>query len=401
MAGTALAFNSMYLAAGALTPLLVVYRSQWGFPPSLLTIAFAVYAIGFLAASLTLGSLSDHLGRRPVLIGALIVQLASNSLFLLSQDVSWIIAGRIVQGVASGAATAAFTAALVEHAPAHKERLGPILGSVCLTGGLAVGSLLAGLAIEFTSHANTIAFVSLSLLSLLGVAAVAASPETIRRTPGALRSMIPSVAIPRAARAQFFAAAPVVAAVWMLAGLSGGLAPSMVHSVFHINNGLLDGLAGFIAPAVSVVVGLCFASAKSQRAMTLGIYTSIAGSVGILAGAASGSLITMFVGQAVAGIGFGAAFTASLGLIIPLVSPHQRAGIVAGIYAVSYVSLGLPVVIAGQLTDSLGVVPTVAWYSAVVIFLALLSLIAQRRLNRRAGRRARGNASNLVGLVNK
>jgi MFS family permease len=380
LAGAALAFTSMYLAAGALTPLLVVYKEQWDFAPSLLTVAFAVYAIGFLAAALVLGSLSDHLGRRPVLIGALTVQLVSNLMFLFAPGVGWVIAGRIVQGVASGAATGAFTAALVELAPPHRKRLGPILGSVGLTGGLALGSLLAGLAIQLTSSANTIAFVVLSALTVVGGAAVVAAPETIRRAPGALRSMIPNVAIPPAARVEFFAAAPVVAAVWMLAGLSGGLAPSMVHSVFGRDSGLLDGVAGFIAPAVSVVIGLSFARVRPRTAMTIGIYASILGSIGIYAGASAGSLVTMFIGQAIAGLGFGAAFTASLGLIIPLVAAHQRAGVVAGIYVVSYLGLGVPVVVAGQLTDPLGVVPTVGWYSAVVVLLALFTLAAQQRL---------------------
>ena len=384
MTGAALAFTSMYLAAGALTPLLVVYREQWGFAPSLLTVAFAVYAIGFLAAALILGSLSDHLGRRQVLIGALIVQLVSNLMFLVAPNVGWVIAGRIVQGIASGAATGAFTAALVELAPPHRKRLGPILGSVGLTGGLAVGSLLAGLAIQLTPAANTIAFVVLSALTVVGGVAVIASPETIRRGPGALRSMIPHVAIPPAARIEFLAAAPVVAAVWMLAGLSGGLAPSMVHSVFGLDSGLLDGLAGFIAPAVAVVVGLSFARVRPRSAMTIGIYASILGSIGIFGGASVSSLATMFIGQAIAGLGFGAAFTASLGLIIPLVAPDQRAGVVAGIYVVSYLGLGVPVVLAGQLTDVLGVVPTVGWYSAVVVLLALFSLGAQQRLNRKA-----------------
>jgi predicted MFS family arabinose efflux permease len=399
LTGAALAFTSMYVAAGALTPLLVVYREQWGFAPSLLTVAFAVYAIGFLAAALVLGSLSDHVGRRPVLIGALIVQLASNLMFLVAPDVGWVIAGRVVQGVATGAATGAFTAALVELAPVHRKRLGPILGSVGLTGGLAAGSLLAGLAIQLTSSANTIVFVVLSALTIAGGLAVAAAPETIRRGPGALRSMIPDVTIPTAARTEFLAAAPVVAAVWMLAGLSGGLAPSMVHSVFHLDSGLLDGLAGFIAPAVAVVIGLSFARVRTRTAMTIGIYASIVGSVGIVGGASAGSLATMFAGQAVAGLGFGAAFTAALGLIIPLVAADQRAGVVAGIYVVSYAGLGVPVVLAGQLTDILGVVPTVGWYSSVVVLLTLFSLAAQHRLKRRAYQQTANDADNLPELI--
>jgi predicted MFS family arabinose efflux permease len=376
-AGAALAFTSLYLAAGALTPLLVVYRARWNFPPLLLTVAFAVYAIGFLAAALTLGSLSDHLGRRPVLIGALVVQLASNLMFLFAPGIDWVIAGRIVQGIASGAATSAFTAALVELTPARRQRLGPILGSVGLTGGLALGSLLAGVAIQFTAAADTIVFVVLSALTVLGGVAVLRSPETAGRRPGALRSMIPQVSIPAAARREFLAAAPVVAAAWMLAGLSGGLAPSMVHSVFHLDSGLLDGLAGFIAPAVSVVTGLAFARVRPRVAMTIGIYASIAGALGIAAGASAGLLAVMFAGQALAGVGFGAAFTAALRLITPLATAQRSAGVIAGIYVVSYVGLGVPVVVAGELGDVLGVVPTVGWYSAVVVLLALLSLLAR------------------------
>ena len=55
----------------------------------------------------------------------------------------------------------------------------------------------------------------------------------------------------------------------------------------------------------------------------------------------------MIVGQVIAGVGFGAAFTAALRLILPLAAEHQRAGVVAAIYVVSYVAFGVPIVIAG------------------------------------------------------
>jgi len=393
-AGAAITFTSLYLAAGALTPLLVVYKEEWGFPASLLTLAFAAYAVGFLAALLTLGSLSDRIGRRPVLIGALIVQLASNVMFLVAPDVGWVVAARIVQGVAGGAATAAFTAALVELAPPNRKRLGAILGSVGVTGGLAFGSLLAGLAIQLSSQANAIVFVSLTIVTILGIVVAALSPETVTRAPGALRSLVPRVSVPSAARQEFVAAAPVLAAVWMLAGLSGGLAPSMVRSVFLLDSGLLNGVTGFVAPATSAVVGLAFARLDPRLTMTVGIYASVVGPIGIIGGVLAGSLTTMIIGQVIAGVGFGAAFTAALRLILPLAAENQRAGLVAAIYVVSYVAFGVPIVIGGYLAGPLGVVPTVVWYSAVAVLLALTSLGAQLRTNRKARR----TASNPRGL---
>jgi MFS family permease len=380
----ALAFTSFYLGAGALTPLLVVYRQQWGFPPSMLTLAFAVYAIGFLLAALVFGSLSDYLGRRTVLVAAIVVQIASNLVFLVAPNVDWIIAGRVVQGIASGAATSAFTAALVELSPAGKSRRGAILGSVSLTGGLAFGSLLAGLAIQLMgTSANTLIFLVLIALTAIGLVAVAFSPETVPHVAGAGRALVPRIVVPRTARPEFLASAPVVAAVWMLAGLSGGLAPSLVRSVFHLDSAVLNGFAGFIAPAVSVIVGVAFARFLPRRAMFIGIWAAIFGSVMIIVGVLLRSLPLMFAGQAVAGVGFGSAFTAALSLTLPLAKPHQRAGLVAGLYVVSYTSFGVPIVIEGQLVQVIGDVPAVVFYSLLTVLLAGTSLVAQWRIARR------------------
>jgi MFS family permease len=387
LTGEAIAFTSLYAAAGALMPLLVVYQEQWQFPPMVLTLAFAVFAVGFLAAVLTVGSLSDHVGRRPVLVGALIIQLISNVMFLVAPDVEWVIAGRIVQGLATGAATTAFTAALVELAPPNRNGLGTVLGSVGLTGGLAVGSLLAGLAIQFTTASNAIVFTVLTLITMLGIVVVALAPETVTRAPGALRSLIPRVTVPSTARAEFAAAAPVIAAVWMGSGLSGGLAPSMVRSVFGVDSGLLTGLSGFVSPAMSAVVGLAVARFDPRRAMTIGIFASILGAIGIFGGPLGGSLAVMIIGQAIAGAGFGASFAASLRLILPLAAAHQRATVVASIYLVSYLAFGVPIVIAGQLVEPVGLVPTVFWYTVTTVVLALIGLRAQLSLSPRIAER--------------
>jgi MFS family permease len=64
----ALVLFAFFFAASAPSPLFVVMQHDWGFSPSLLTVAFAVYAIALLASLLVAGSLSDHVGRRPVIL---------------------------------------------------------------------------------------------------------------------------------------------------------------------------------------------------------------------------------------------------------------------------------------------------------------------------------------------
>jgi hypothetical protein len=157
-----------------------------------------------------------------------------------------------------------------------------------------------------------------------------------------------------------------------------------VRSVFGIDSAFLGGFAGFVAPAVSTVIGLVFAKVPSRRAMVIGIYASIVGAAAIIGGVFAGSLAIMIIGQAIAGIGFGSSFTAALQLLIPLVQPQQRAGIVAAIYVVSYAAFGLPIVIEGQLVAPLGEIPAVVYYTGLTLLLALISLIARARIKRQA-----------------
>jgi hypothetical protein len=157
----------------------------------------------------------------------------------------------------------------------------------------------------------------------------------------------------------------------------------MVRSVFGIDNALLGGFAGCVAPAVSAGIGFAFAKVSPRTAMTIGIYAAILGSVAIIGGVFAGSLLVMIAGQAVAGVAFGASFTAALQLLIPLVQPQQRAGIVSAAYVVSYAAFGLPIVIEGQLVPLLGEVPSVVAYTGLTLALAIISLIAQARITRR------------------
>ena len=67
----------------------------------MLTTVFGIYAFALLA-SLVVGGLSDHVGRRPVLIGAFVLEAASMSLFLNARGVGWLLAARVVQASRPG-----------------------------------------------------------------------------------------------------------------------------------------------------------------------------------------------------------------------------------------------------------------------------------------------------------
>src|SRR5689334_11456135 len=96
--------------SSALTPLYGVYQRAWGFSPITITVIFGIYALAVLAALLTVGSLSDYVGRRPVLFVAVVLQAAVMLTFAGANGVTTLLIARVVQGLSTGAAVGALGA---------------------------------------------------------------------------------------------------------------------------------------------------------------------------------------------------------------------------------------------------------------------------------------------------
>ncbi|HEY8280901.1 MAG TPA: MFS transporter [Leifsonia sp.] len=375
--GTSLTFLAVALAVGAPSPLFVLYQQEWGFAPWLLTVAFGIYAITLLATLLVAGSLSDHVGRRPVLISALAVQVVAMLTFLFARDIGWIIVARSVQGIATGAAMSTFTASIVELAPDRLKKLGATIGSTAPVGGIALGALFSGLAVQFWPAPTVPVFVALAALFVAGIAVVAGAGETVTRRPGAVRSLIPRLAIPRAARSEYLGAIPLMIATWMLAGLFIGLSPSIVHGVFHIESGLLNGAIVAVPPAVGAVAGIVLTRAPARPTIIGSMAALVLGVAVAMAGVTGGMLGLLFVGATIAGAGFGGGFSSMLRILAPLAPNQQRAELFAGVFLVSYIAYGVPALVAGELIGVVGLLPTVIGYAVAIAVAAVVALLVQ------------------------
>jgi MFS family permease len=377
--GTSLAAVGLYLASGAPTPVLLLLEQRWSFPSWVLTVAFAAYSFGLIAALLVAGKLSDHIGRRPVLIGSLAVQAVAMVGFMVAPNIGWVIASRVLQGIATGAATSAFTASIVELAPERFKRLGSVIAGVVPPAGLGVGALFAGLVIQFSAVADVIVFAVLSAVAVLGLGVAALSPETSTRQSGAVRSLVPRIAVPRAARAEFAASLPGIVATWTLGALFLGLGPTIVLAVFHIDSGAVDGLVAFVSPAAAAIAALLLGRVAVRGVLFSAGIAVLVGAIAVVASVYSGSLALFVVGGIAGGVGFGAALSGALRVLAGLARPHERAGVFAAVYTVAYLSFGTPAVIGGLLIAPLGLVPTIVLYGVVVVLAAGVGLVAQQR----------------------
>src|SRR5690349_21327671 len=92
----------LFAGSTVLTPLYVIYQQQLGFSQITLTLVYAAYVLGNLAALLLFGRLSDEIGRRRTGVIAMAIAIVSAVTFLLAHGVTSLYAGRILSGLAIG-----------------------------------------------------------------------------------------------------------------------------------------------------------------------------------------------------------------------------------------------------------------------------------------------------------
>jgi predicted MFS family arabinose efflux permease len=384
-----LAFLAAMAAAGAPSLLLSYDQEAWGFSDAALTGAFAVYALTLLVALLTCGSLSDHLGRRPVVVGSLLLTAVALVLFLRADTIGGLVLARAVQGAAIGVATAALSASIVELAPERHRRLAQTAVSLTTAGGLGAGVMVAGIAIDAAPAPNAALFGIALVVVLASALLLLFSPETVTPRPGAVASLVPRIRIPGAVRGRFLRLAPGLVAIWMSAGLILGLGGSLAAGVLHLRVGLPSALIVATQPLVATLSTLLLAPRIGPRVLVPGGYGAVM--LGVLAECASfasGSAALVIAGALVTGVGYGAVFSAILRLLLPDVRPHERGGFFAAFYIVGYLAYGASALCAGLLSDLIGLGAAGMVYAVATVIVAGLALCAWLLPGRRAPHRS-------------
>ena len=119
-----------------------------------------------------------------------------------------------------------------------------------------------------------------------------------------------------------------------------------------------------------------------------GCVTLIVGALVTFASIETGTPAVLFVGTAVAGLGFGSAFVGAYRATVARAASDDRAGLITAIYIVSYLATGIPAVIGGIATSHFGLHKTALVYSVAVAVLAAaaVSLLIRQMASGRARR---------------
>lgn len=365
-------------SSGAPTPLYRVYQEAFGLSPLMLTVIFGSYAFALLAALLTVGKLSDYVGRRPMILASLALNAVAMLIFIEAHSAATLILARVVQGIATGMATTTLGAAILDTDRTH----GPLFNSITVFVGLTLGALGAAALATYTPHPTQLVYIVLLAISLVEAALLAWMPETAARKPGAIASLRPQVSVPDQARQPLLRVSPVNIAGWALGGFYLSLMPSLVRAATGLASPFIGGIVVSALMFTAAIAVVTLRNRPAAGILVMGTAFLAAGVAITLAGVHTHLVPVMLGGTVVAGAGMGSVFSGTFRSVLPLAAANERAGLLAAFYVESYLAFSLPAILAGLLAPRLGLQLSADIYGSAVIVLALISLIAMRAARR-------------------
>jgi MFS family permease len=358
------------------TPLYVLYQEQWHFSSEAVTLVFATYAAGVLAALLLAGRSSDQVGRRPVLAAALGFSALSTLVFILAPSLGWLFVGRLLSGLSAGLVTGTATAALADSAT--DARRSSRVATAANMGGLALGPLIAGLFAQYGPTPTVLIFeVYLGVLAIAAGALVLVPETVVERRP--LSMGFSGLGIPTTGRPEFLAAGLAAFAAFSLLGMFSALAPSFLSQILHESNHAVEGAVVFALFGTATVTQLFLARFNSRPVVLFGLATFLVALALIVAALSAASLPLFLAGTVVGGVGVGGVFVGSLSTANRLAPPEQRGRVVSTYFVFCYVGLTIPVIAVGVASVRVGDFRAVLVCAIVLGALSVVSTAGIRR----------------------
>jgi MFS family permease len=375
----ATAFLVTMLGATLPTPLYPLYQRELGFGQLTVTVVFATYAVGVLAALLLVGRLSDQVGRRAVLLPGLAVAGMSSLVFLIPGSLVALFAGRLLSGVSAGVFTGVATATLIDLSADGGQARAGLLAAVVNVLGLGLGPVVAGALADHAPSPLVLPYLLHVVLIVVAAVGLLVVPEPVQRRPGPVRLQVQRLGVPEQVRPTFVRAAIAGFAGFAVLGFFTAVSPLFVGQVLHDPRHLVTGLVVF-ALLGSATVGQVLSARLPERSSLLGGCLALAAGTAVVAmGLVTASLPVLVAGAVLAGLGQGASFRAGLQAVTGAAPAERRSEVSSTYFLVLYVAISIPVIGVGAGTQLFGLVPTAVVFAALVALLALAAFVGVLR----------------------
>lgn len=348
------------IGTSLITPLIPLYKDELGFNDTTVTLFLVCYVVALVPSMLTLGQLSDRVGRKGVLIFALVV-LAIAQVYLATQPpLGGLLIARALQGLATGAFFGTCTAFLVDAAPIGRRESVATLSSISVRGGLGLGPGIGGVFAEYFPVPLRTPFLFHLGAIALAIGIIAAQPETVRhrsRRPLSLRLEVP----PEDRQVFWRVLVPSGMLFSLFDGVSLSLIPVFEVRELGVTNYALVGAAGFLVLVSGAVSQIVFRSLPPRPAIAWGLAVACLSFTGVVIGAPTGSAAVLLISVTLTGAACGLVFKGGVDLCTRIAPAADRGKLISSYYVACYLGgFSLPLLAIGVLSDLTGLTAALA-----------------------------------------
>lgn len=371
--GATYAFLIIMMGTTIPTPLYPIYSETYDLSPLLITMIYAVYAIGVIGGLLVFGQLSDRIGRRYILLPGIILSALSALVFLFADSLLMLFAGRVVSGLSAGLFTSTATVTLVNLVPQNKKSTASTLASLVNMLGLGLGPLLSGVLVQYLPFPMRLIFIMDFVILIPAFIGVWFMTEPIQnKRPFKLK--VQRLSVPSEMKHTFtYAVIPVFAGFSML-GLFTSISPNFLGEILGIHHKAIIGIVVFLAFFASAMGQLLFKSIDDYKILIVGSIALILGVACVGLSLLLYSLTTLILGAIISGIGQAFSFRAGLSLVNSKAPTKKQGEVTSSFFTIAYIALSIPVISVGLLERAFDIQRAGIIFSIVIMLLSFLAL---------------------------
>ncbi|MDD1141474.1 MFS transporter [Pseudomonas sp. TNT2022 ID233] len=362
--------TAVFILSNTATPLYSFWQQSLGFASGVLTVIFACYIIGLLLTLTIAGQLSDHYGRKALLLPCLVLAIVAAILFDQAQSIGVLMLARFLAGISVGLVVSGGMANVVEHAQAHRKQFASLLASVAMVAGAGTGPLLAGIVAQYSpSPVHTVFRIEIVILCLALVALLVQKNHKLGR--GSFKPRLPTVQKEHLGIVLLgiaFFGPGITSTSFILS-----LGPKLIATFLGMNSPLVTGCVAFSMFFVAVAVQFSARAFSSRVVFSLSGVATVLSMTFVWLALQTGGAPWLVASALLAGAGQGLGQLGGLTLIAENVPAQRRAEANAVFNMGGYVPAGAIPVVTGYLIDFCGLNTGI---NALALMLASLATFA-------------------------
>ena len=365
------------MGTSIITPLLPLYAGQFHLSNGTLTLLFATYTATVVPTMLVAGSASDRLGRKRVLLPAMLVLTCASLVFAFTESVSMLFVGRVLQGLAVGMFLGVGTAFVVDHAIPAKRALAAMAAGAFFRLGFGLGPGMAGLVAQYWGDPIHRPFEVHLVLLAVGIGCVILASETVprRRYKFEIR-----VGVPKGQMRGFAGfMAPAAFTMSFMEGTVLSIVPLYLYDTLGERNVAIAGLCGFLVLGLGGMTPLVTRNVAPRMAVMIGLGVSAVVTWLIAIAAVGGSALLVVVAAGIIGFVNGMILQGATVICSTVVPLQERGKLLSSLYMCAYAGT-VPAVGLGYLSLSIGLTATLVVFSIASCVLAAWVIVFGRRL---------------------